>query len=181
MDFLSLSNISTAEIKNGLDQYLSTLDPAMPNSLTELLTDGGIIYSKFESYKDALEAAPPHLNEGYREHVARRQQLRTALEDLMATHDLDALFYLHNLYAAQFINEHYDYTKVRLSSVSGLPAIVVPGGYTSDNLPVGVEFLTAAFDEPKLLSLAYAYEQSTRHRRNPPLTPPLKSDFVKLP
>jgi Asp-tRNA(Asn)/Glu-tRNA(Gln) amidotransferase A subunit family amidase len=61
----------------------------------------------------------------------------------------------------------------QLSANSGLPAIVVPGGFTPDELPVGVELLGRAWSEPQLIKFAYAYEQGTRHRHAPATTPPL--------
>jgi aspartyl-tRNA(Asn)/glutamyl-tRNA(Gln) amidotransferase subunit A len=55
------------------------------------------------------------------------------------------------------------------SNVSGLPAISVPCGFTASNLPLGLQFIGAAFDEASILRLAYAYEQSNswydRHPR----------------
>ena len=60
-----------------------------------------------------------------------------------------------------------------LSANSGLPAIVIPGGFTLDGLPVGLELLGRAWSEPQLIKFAYAYEQATRHRRPPDSTPPL--------
>ena len=54
---------------------------------------------------------------------------------------------------------------------SGLPAIVVPGGFTPDGLPVGVELLGRAWSERQLIKFAYAYEQATHHRRPPASTP----------
>ena len=48
-----------------------------------------------------------------------------------------------------------------------VPAIVVPGGFTADGLPVGVEMLGRAWSEPLLIRLAYAYEQATKLRRAP--------------
>jgi len=34
-------------------------------------------------------------------------------------------------------------------------------------LPVGLSFIGTAWSEPRLIALAYAYEQATRHRRPP--------------
>ena len=62
-------------------------------------------------------------------------------------------------------------TNCQLSANSGLPAITVPGGFTADGLPVGVELLGRAWSEPELIKFAYAYEQATRHRRPPDSTP----------
>jgi amidase len=60
------------------------------------------------------------------------------------------------------------------SPTTGMPAITVPMGYTRQNtLPAGVTFYGRAFDEPRLLKLAYGYEQATKWRREPATTPPL--------
>ncbi|MGE3333930.1 MAG: amidase family protein [Rhodospirillaceae bacterium] len=60
------------------------------------------------------------------------------------------------------------------SPTSGFPAITVPMGYTRDNrLPAGVTFFGRAWDEARLIKLAYGYEQATKHRRAPDTTPPL--------
>jgi Asp-tRNA(Asn)/Glu-tRNA(Gln) amidotransferase A subunit family amidase len=60
----------------------------------------------------------------------------------------------------------------RLSPVLGFPAIAVPAGFIG-GLPVGVEFMARPFGEPDLFRMAFAFEQGTRHRRPPPLTPAL--------
>jgi Asp-tRNA(Asn)/Glu-tRNA(Gln) amidotransferase A subunit family amidase len=52
-----------------------------------------------------------------------------------------------------------------------VPAIVVPAGFTSDNLPSSLTFLGRPYDDGRMIRLAYAYEQATRHRRPPSTTP----------
>ena len=42
---------------------------------------------------------------------------------------------------------------------TGLPAVNVPAGFSNNNMPVGVQIVGASFEEEKILSLAYAYEQ----------------------
>lgn len=46
-------------------------------------------------------------------------------------------------------------------SVTGLPAISVPAGFTPEGLPVGVQIVGRYQDEPGLLQLAHAFEQAT--------------------
>ncbi len=52
-----------------------------------------------------------------------------------------------------------------------VPSIVVPAGFTRDNLPTGITFLGRPYDDAKMISLAYAYEQATKKRKAPALAP----------
>jgi Asp-tRNA(Asn)/Glu-tRNA(Gln) amidotransferase A subunit family amidase len=53
------------------------------------------------------------------------------------------------------------------------PTITVPMGFTTDGIPTGLAFLGLPFSDADLIKLAYAYEQTTRHRRPPAATPAL--------
>jgi amidase len=53
-----------------------------------------------------------------------------------------------------------------LAAVAGYPNINVPVGFIF-GLPVGISFFGRAWSEPKLIKIAYAFEQATRHRRAP--------------
>jgi len=55
------------------------------------------------------------------------------------------------------------------AAVAGYPSITVPMGQ-AQGLPVGLSFVGTAWSEGKLLQLAYAYEQGTKHRK-PPVLP----------
>jgi amidase len=52
------------------------------------------------------------------------------------------------------------------AAIAGYPSVTVPAGFI-DGLPVGMSFIGAAWSEPRLIALAYAYEQATGHRRPP--------------
>ncbi len=60
-----------------------------------------------------------------------------------------------------------------LSPQTGFPAITVPMGFSHGMLPAGLTFLGPAFSEPKLIGYSYDFEQTTGHRKGPPLFPPL--------
>lgn len=53
---------------------------------------------------------------------------------------------------------------------AGYPSIVVPAGYRKNGSPVGLTFLGLAWSEPKLIEMAYAYEQASHARRPPGLS-----------
>jgi aspartyl-tRNA(Asn)/glutamyl-tRNA(Gln) amidotransferase subunit A len=45
-------------------------------------------------------------------------------------------------------------------NIAGVPAISVPCGKDENGMPVGMQLIGKAFDEPTLIRAAYAYEQS---------------------
>ncbi|MBI2182313.1 MAG: aspartyl/glutamyl-tRNA amidotransferase subunit A [Deltaproteobacteria bacterium] len=55
-------------------------------------------------------------------------------------------------------------------NLTGLPAISVPCGFTSGNLPIGLQIAARPFEEATCFRVAYAYEQATEwHKRRPTL------------
>ena len=54
-------------------------------------------------------------------------------------------------------------------SVVGYPAITVPAGYSQTGLPIGLQIVTRPWEESKLLSMAYDFEQTTKIRKPPKL------------
>ncbi len=52
------------------------------------------------------------------------------------------------------------------AAVAGYPSLSVPMGQI-DGLPAGLLFMGTAWSEPKLIEMAYAYEQRTRARQPP--------------
>ena len=56
------------------------------------------------------------------------------------------------------------------TNLAGGPGISIPCGFTESGLPIGMQILTRAFDEARMLQVARAYERETdwRHARKPP-------------
>ena len=56
------------------------------------------------------------------------------------------------------------------TNLAGIPGLSLPCGFSSGGLPIGLQLLGPPFGEPRLLQVAYAFEQTTDfHRRKPPL------------
>lgn len=53
-------------------------------------------------------------------------------------------------------------------NLAGLPGMSVPCGFTSDNLPIGLQLLGKPFDEETLFATANAFEKATAWARVPP-------------
>jgi Asp-tRNA(Asn)/Glu-tRNA(Gln) amidotransferase A subunit family amidase len=115
--------------------------------------------------------------------AAYKQQdaLRAALVELIDKYQLDALVLPFRTAVIQEIPAQGDASlpeaRNSLSSYTGLPTIIVPGGFfPGDGMPFGVQFLGRPFTEPTLIKLASGYEAATRHRRAPSATPALSGE-----
>jgi len=107
-----------------------------------------------------------------------REQVRKAVNATMDTLRLAAFVYPTWSNPPRLIGDlntpHGDNSQF-FSPTTGFPAVQVPMGYTRDGrLPAGLTFFGRAWDEATLIRLAYSYEQSTKHRRQPASTPELR-------
>ena len=62
--------------------------------------------------------------------------------------------------------DHFGGGSSNAAAVAGYPNINVTAGWMFD-LPVGISFFGRAWSEPKLLKIAYAFEQATQVRKAP--------------
>jgi len=104
---------------------------------------------------------------------ARSIAYRNAIAHIMDSLQLDALVYpsWNNIPAtiANFREEYLGDNSQIIAPHTGQPAFTVPMGFTSGNLPAGIQFLGRMYAEPTLIKLCYAYEQATKHRKPPSL------------
>lgn len=184
------NNCSTVLIygfKQGLDAYLADTPSAPVRSLADIVafnasTLGAIAYGQQLAIAAAALDTSPDSAATARYRTDRAEALdaaRSALDAVFdgadgvagSDDDVDALLFSENQGAA-------------LPAVAGYPSVSVPGGFVppSDELatfPSGVAFTGRAFSEGRLLALAFAFEQATRHRAPPASAPPLPSDVVR--
>ena len=56
-------------------------------------------------------------------------------------------------------------------NLSSVPALSVPCGFTSDELPIGLQVVGRPFDEETVLRVGHAYQEATEwHKRRPPIS-----------
>ena len=58
-------------------------------------------------------------------------------------------------------------------NIAGVPAISIPAGVDSNNMPIGMQLIANRFNEGKIYNAAYAFEQKIKFREN------YKPDFRK--
>ena len=163
-----------------LDAYLEATPGAYVRSLADFVSAG--------LYHDILEGGLARSLEveeldtaDYRASLAKRDEIRVYVTALLDRHRLDALIYPTIRRTARPIGQPQPGSNCALSATSGLPAVTVPAGFADDDMPVGVELLGRGWSEPRLLELAYAYEQGTQHRRAPDFTPSLVAPPAPVP
>ena len=111
-------------------------------------------------------------------YLKARETLMINLLKVMADHRLDAIVHKAVEHQPTLIKDGVNPPFVDQKGAPHIntflmfvPSIVVPAGFTRDNLPAGITFLGRPYDDAKMIQLAYAYEQVSRHRRAPVTTP----------
>jgi amidase len=172
------------EFKAGVNAYLASLGPEAPaRTLADLIAFnererarsmpffGQELFAQAQE-KGGLDAP------AYREALAKCRKLSRdeGLDAVLAQHKLDALVAPTGgpAWLTDPVNgDHYTGGAASTpAAVAGYPHVTVPMGFVF-GLPVGLSFLGAAWSEPALIRLAYAYEQATRQRQPPRFLPTL--------
>jgi amidase len=117
---------------------------------------------------------------GHYEYLLAREELTTHFLKVMADNKLDAIVHKAVEHQPTFIKDGVNPPFVDQKGAPHIntflvfvPSIVVPAGFTRDNLPAGITFLGRPYDDANMIKFAYAYEQATHHRRPPASTTPL--------
>ncbi|MGE5561600.1 MAG: amidase [Chloroflexota bacterium] len=167
------SNVLTYEFKAALNAYLAALGPGAPvRSLKEIIAFNNANPEATLRYGQTLLIAA----EATSGTLADPEYLLDRLRDIRLTRaeGLDAALDGNRLDALVFPGSRGCWIAAR----AGYPNVIVPAGYTSDGRPMGIMFGGRAWSEGRLISLAYAFEQATKHRVPPVLadTPPAATD-----
>lgn len=182
---LSAASRNPFETEEATNDYLSTHENAPYSTLAEILTSGVVNPWRARGLMRVIGKSTDDV--GYLVVLKAREELRQKVLKIMADESLDAIVYATfdhqpELIAADVLtnpepDDGYGKGGNRsLSPAIGFPALTIPAGFTSDGLPVGLEFLSRPFTESLLFGFGYAFEQATHHRRPPAIAPPLETD-----
>lgn len=168
----SAAVIFLREFKFAFDDYLDDHPGAPVGSLQEVF-DSGRYHSAIHGALVTALAVDTLDTADYHDALARRDLVRDAIVDFMDDHDLDALAYPTITYPPSAIGaQQSGRNNCGTASVGGLPAIVVPAGFTG-GLPVGLELMGRPFSEETLIAIAAGYEANVEVRKLPKETPRL--------
>jgi amidase len=178
------SSPSRYERVHAINQYLARQGPEYPfKNAAELLLDHPGVPGRARDREMIEHPVDLDRDPEYRATLEGRAKLRDAVIALMERYDLDALIYPHKLHGPLKIgprdDPERDYTPNQMSPVTGLPAFIVPMGFTPEGLPVGLEILGRPWSEPTLIKLASGFEAVTANRRVPKTTPPLAGESFR--
>ena len=179
-DLLRDSSVIADEFKFDLMAYLARHPSAPVKSLGEVIARG--------LHHDALDAnfrlrntPEKRETEHYRQALIKRRAARTVVLATLEEQRIDVLAYPTLRRKPAAIGDPQLGTNCQLSATTGLPAITIPAGFTTDGLPIGLELLGGAWTEAKLLTYAYAWERAAKPRRAPFSTPPLIKGAAPAP
>jgi amidase len=186
-------------------EYLATTGPKYPKTLAQLIErsdrfvgirdDGaGPNPGRWTLFKREAESGTL---DDYRYTSVRDHGLpllRAAVEGMFATQRLDAIVYPTSSRKPGLIADGGASTAspsaalaasgmsaTNIANLTGFPDLIVPAGFSGDNLPIGISFTGTAFSEPRLLALGYSFEQATHARRRPIHVPARPGEAITVP
>lgn len=194
----NIRRIADYRFKEDWEEYLATFGPEVPKTVEEFLEIYDTVVSQSDlpvagSVRSLLERSlttstddPAYINL-IENLLPAATEIKLALLDAF---DLDALvFPYQSTFAEPITNPVYSITDpsfvdanvpdpatVAGYSSVGFPSLVVPMGTGSQGLPTALGFLGRPYEEGKLISYAYDYEQATLLREPPPLLPALEGE-----
>jgi amidase len=167
------------EFKDGLNKYLAGVEGM--RSLEEVIVFNRRNEAKAMPYfkQETLESSQSKSgldSKEYLDALEKSTSARKIIDDMILKYQLDAIVGVTNGPACctDLVLGGYGsgFSFSSPAAKAGYPHITVPMGMVQE-LPVGLSFVSGAYKEAELLSLAYGYEQASKKRRAPGFVPAL--------
>lgn len=181
------------EAETILDKYFVDFGPKAPFHSVREMVEKFPQQVKAE-FAENLQYAP-NLDAEYQARLRGRKALREAVVALMDRFSLDAVVFPYKTVPANKLKDREaDDSAINavvrggdrigqsdnyLSSMTGLPGLLVPMGQTPEGLPLSLEFLGRPYSEPTLIKLVSGFEAQTHHRKPPKNTPALPGEHFE--
>jgi amidase len=174
------------EFKADLNSYLASLGPkARVKTMADIIAFNERDKAREMPYfaqelMVQAQAKGPLTEQKYIDALAKNHRLsRTeGIDAVMDKNNLDAMITATGgpAWLTDVINgDHFTGGYSTPSAVAGYPHVTVPAGFAY-GLPVGLSIFGRAWSEPKLISIAYSFEQATKHRKPPRFLPTIGAD-----
>jgi amidase len=169
------------EFKAGVNAYLSDVTDAKVRTLADIIAfnrndPARNLPFMGQELLERAEAKGAVTEREYLDAIERCRTLGTAgFEAALNDQALDALVAPTTTPAWPYdvVNgDHIRGSSAKSAAIAGAPLISVPAGQVQ-GLPVGITFMGRRWSEPRLIALAYAFEQATRARFAPRFLPSL--------
>uniref|UniRef100_A0A0D3HB96 Amidase domain-containing protein n=1 Tax=Oryza barthii TaxID=65489 RepID=A0A0D3HB96_9ORYZ len=151
-----------AEFKLSLNSYLSELASSPVRSLSDIIdfNNKHPVEERMAEFGQSYllqSEATDGIGPTEKKAIAKLNELcESGLEKIMRVNQLDAI-------VSPGASAH------SLLAIGGYPAITVPAGYASNGVPFAICFGGLKGSEPRLIEIAYSFEQATKVRRPPTL------------
>jgi amidase len=165
-------------MKRDFDVWLRSLGSSAPvTSLTALrewnlahARQGAIRYGQSRlDISDEMDLESDRARNARDQEKDRRLSRENGIDAVIREHKLDALFTPGSSGAGLAARAGYPIIVVPFGAVPNQPGTAFPANFNARPAPYGVGFTGAACSEPRLIALAYAFEQATKRRVPPPL------------
>ena len=162
------------EFKDGLNKYLSGVKKGV-KSMSGLIefnkknADKAMPYFKQELVEMSNAKGDLKSSE-YLQAVAKSTSARAIIDKTLQANQLDAIVGTSYgpAHCIDWVNgdDNPGFYFCPPAAMAGYPHITVPMG-DIHGLPVGLSFIASKYEEGKIIGLAYAFEQATKHRKVP--------------
>jgi amidase len=165
-------------MKRDFDVWLRSLGPSAPvSSLTALrewnlahARQGAIRYGQSRlDISDEMNLEADRARNERDQAKDRRLSRDSGIDAVLREHTLDAIVTPGSSGAGLAARAGYPIIVVPFGMVPNQPGTAFPANFNARPSPYGVGFTGAACSEPRLIALAYAFEQATKRRVPPPL------------
>jgi amidase len=167
-----------SEVRAAFERYLKTTGPGYPKTVAELVATQKFHPLHESGLLAAMNAPAPQVDPIVHKLEADETRMRAAYLAAMDAARVDAIIMPAASYPPK-LNGDRNTTPTGTTCwiASGLhwPALIVPMGYTGEDLPSGLQIVGRPWSEPALIEIGYAYEQATHHRKPPTSVPPLRA------
>jgi amidase len=181
MDFILETSLYITHSRHDINAFLGSNPDFAYSSLDAIYKDGKY-HKNLDLIKDIMTGpVNPQDDPEYYRKLAARDAFQRAVVNVIAANRLDGICFPCCQVLPPMRQELNDGrwtvltfpTNTLIAAQTWLPSICLQAGFSSAGIPVGLEMVVLPYHEPDLFRLAYAFEQSTLHRRPPACAPAL--------